>query len=346
MKRIHTTAAALALLLLACGDDDVVGPTDAGDPPRGPDAAGRDAGEPPGPRVIASFDGAAYELPESLAYHDGRAYVSFLNGAVVTVDADGTVTPFGSVAIDPPGSAYGLGVAVAPDGTVYLAMSKASAESAFPAGVYRIPPIGGEGALFASHPSLYIPNDIDLGTDGSVYVTADGTIFRSEASGGELEAWKEDPLLASTDGATGPCGTRSSPFPIGANGIEVEGDRVVAGNTETGSLLTIAIEPDGSAGEIATVVMDSALCGVDGLVGDGTGSYLVTALGTTLARVSRDGWAIATVHEGEPFRSPAGVDVGELGGSREAIVSSPDFHAAFGAGGPPSAMPAVIAVPL
>ena len=354
MNPIQTTAALLALLFtLACGDDGVVAPTDAGpEPPRGwpdggPDGgpdSGLDAGDPFGPRVVATFDGASYELPESLAYHDGLAYVSFLNGAVVTVDAAGTVTPFGSVAIDPPGSAYGLGIAVAPDGTVYLAMAKASADSPFPSGVYRIAPGGGDGALFASHPSLYIPNDIDIGASGSVYVTADGTIFRIGVGGGELEAWKEDPLLASTDGATGPCGARTSPFPIGANGIEVEADRVVVGNTETGSLLAVAIEADGSAGAIGTIAMDPALCGVDGLTHES--AYLVTARGSALVRVSLDGSAIATVYEGEPFRSPAGVDLGAFGGSIHAIVSSPDFHAAFGAGGPESAMPALIAVRL
>jgi sugar lactone lactonase YvrE len=298
-------------------------------------------------RVVAEFDGASFELPESLAYHDGKAYLSFLNGSVVTVDAAGARTEFGSIAIDPPGSAYALGIAVA-GGTAYVAMAKASADSTFPAGIYRIPASGGAGTLFASHPALYLPNDVDVDAQGNLYITADGAVFKKTgASPGEAELWKEDPLLASSDGATGPCGARTSPFPIGANGIEVESSRVVVGNTESGSLVTIAIGADGAAGAATTLVMSaSQLCGIDGLVGDTDGSYLATALGTSLVRISADGSAISVVHAGAPFRTPAGVDVGAFGGGHQAIVANPDFEHAFGAGGPASASPNLTAVPL
>jgi hypothetical protein len=330
---------ATVLSLGACADKpDHVDTT----PDAGPDAA------LPVTRVVAEFDGASFELPESLAYHAGKAYLSFLNGSVVTVDATGTRAAFGSVPIEPPGSAYALGIAAAQDGTVYVAMAKASADSTFPAGVYRIPAAGGVGALFASHAALYLPNDVDVDAQGNLYITADGAIFKKTgASPGAAELWKEDALLASTDGSSGPCGARTSPFPIGANGIEVQTGRVVIGNTETGSLVTIGIAADGSAQAATTLVMNAAqLCGIDGLVGDADGSFLATALGSNLVRVAADGTWISLIHSGAPFRTPAGVDVGTFGSSRHAIVANPDFEHAFGAGGPASAQPNLTAVPL
>jgi hypothetical protein len=337
MNRNNLSAAMVIILVAsvgACAEDAMGAPTDGG-----VTAAAV---------VVTEFDGAAFELPESLAYYRGLAYVSFLNGSVVTVAADGVVRSFGAVPIEPAGSAYGLGVAVGSDGSVYLAMAAASAESTFAPGVYQIPASGGEGTLFASHPELYIPNDIAVAADGTVYVTADGRVYRTGAEANLLDVWAEDALLASTTGdASAPCGPRTSPFPIGANGIEVESDRVVVGNTELGSLVAIPVGGDGTAGSPAALVTDTALlCGVDGLVGDADGSYLVTALGTSLLRVSPDGVDIVTLHSGAPFRSPAGVDVGAFGDSRQAIVSSPDFHAAFGEGGPASAVPTLITVSL
>jgi hypothetical protein len=319
-----------ALCLPGCGDD--------GSP------AGADA---PEVRVVAEFDAAAFELPESLAYYDGKAYLSFLNGSVVTVDAAGTRAAFGSVAIEPAGSAYALGIAVH-SGSVYVAMAKASGESTFPAGIYRIPASGGTGTLFASHPDLYLPNDVDVDAQGNLYVTADGALFKkSGESPGQAEIWKQDPLLASSDGETGPCGARTSPFPIGANGIQVEAGRVVVGNTESGSVVTIPIGADGAAGDATTLVQSaSELCGIDGLAGDADGSFLATALGTSLVRISADGSAISVLHAGAPFRTPAGVDVGVFGSRRHAIVANPDFEHAFGAGGPSSASPNLTAVPL
>lgn len=268
---------------------------------------------------------------------------------MVTVDGRGAVSELGAVPIDPPGSAYGLGVAVAPDGAVFVAVAAASPSSTFPPGVYRIPAGGGAGSLFASHDELVIPNDVDLDGEGNLYITADGAIFRrAGASPGTAEIWLEHPLLASSDGtASAPCGVRGSPFPIGANGIAVLADRVVVGNTEAGSLIAIPIAADGGAGDPGVLVADTAyLCGIDGLASDGDGGFVATAHGSSVLAVDGDGSGIAVIHEGAPLRSPAGVDVGAFGSRRQAIVANPDFEAAFGSGGPASAEPNLTAIPL
>jgi sugar lactone lactonase YvrE len=340
--------------LAACGGGgattDAGGATDAAidhDAYVAPVDGGADAGAP-APTVIAELDGAMFQLPESVAYHGGLAYLSLLNGSVVTVDAAGTVTPFGSVPIVPAGSAYALGIAVASDGTVYLAMTPASATSTFAAGVYRIPAAGGTGALFASHPELFIPNDVDLDAAGNLYITADGRIYRMTGGApGTAEIWLDSTLLASTDGTTGPCGMRTSPFPIGANGIAVDGSRVVVGNTETASVIAIPITASGAAGAPSVLAMDPpTLCGIDGLARDADGTFLAVVLGQSVVRISSDAATRTTVHSGLPLRTPAGVDVGDFGGRRQALVSCPDFEEAFGAGGPASAMPNLTAIPL
>jgi hypothetical protein len=328
------------------GDRDAAVERDAYVPPG--DGGSSDDAATPGAAIVAELDGAMFELPESVAYHAGLAYLSLLNGSVVTVDATGTVAPFGSVAIDPPGSAYALGIAVAGDGTVFLAMTPASATSTFAAGVYRIDASGGAGTLFASHPELFIPNDVDVDASGTLYITADGRIYRMTGSTpGTAEIWIESPLLASTDGTTGPCGMRTSPFPIGANGIAIDGSRVVVGSTETASLITIPIAATGAAGTASVLAMDPAtLCGIDGLARDADGTFLAAVLGRSIVRISNDGATRTTVHDGLPLRTPAGVDVGDFGGRRQALVSSPDFEEAFGAGGPASAMPNLTAIPV
>lgn len=342
-------AASLAAGVAAagCGDD--------GDPAAGPDAApdaavAADAEPPAGPSIVAEFDGASFQLPESVAFHAGAAYASFLSGQVVKIEPDGEVVDIGAVAIDPAGSAFGLGIAVAGDGAVYLAMARASAASPFAPGIYRIPPEGGAGTLFASHPTMTVPNDLAIDADGTLYITDGpaGALFRKlGADPGDAEPWLDDPLLDPSAVQPGPCGARSSPFPIGANGIVVEPDRVLVGNTEHGAVIAIPIEDDGAAGAPAHLLLvPGALCGIDGLTRDDDGSLLATVLGSQLVRIAPTGTAITTLHAGLPLRTPAGVDVGTFGAARAAIVVSPDFEAAFGPGGPASAEPNLVSIPL
>ena len=120
---------------------------------------------------------------------------------------------------------------------------------------------------------------------------------------------------------------------------------MIVGNTESGTLVAIPVQSDGTAGAVEMLVMDTTeLCGIDGLVGD-TDGYLATVLGSVLVSISADGSSIEELHAGAPFLTPSGVDVGTFGSARQALVVNPDFEAAFGAGGPSSAMPNLTAVP-
>lgn len=293
------------------------------------------------PSIIASFDGAKFELPESVASSNGVAYVSFLNGSVARVTADGAVTAFGNVPIDPPGSAFAEGITVDAAGNVYVAVTLASETSSFAApGVYKIGAAGGAGTLYASNPAMKLPMDLKLDGTGNLYVTeGNGTIFKlTGTTAGTAALWKHDRLLEAAP-QPGPCGARTAPFPIGANGIVVEADRVVVSNLETAAVVAIAIQPDGSAGAASDLVTSpAALCGIDGFAADGNAYLAVSYSKQSLVRIAPDG-TVTTLYEGLPFRTPTGVTVGTFGTARQALVSSTDYFDAFGAGGLASAQP-------
>lgn len=317
-------------LLVACGDGT----------PDGGDGA---------PRIVATFDGSMFQFPESLTLHGGDAFVSFINGHVMRVTAAGVKSEFGSVPITTTANApdaYALGVASDTAGNIYLALVKASGTSPFPAGIYKIPAAGGVGTIFATDPAMSIPNDIDLDAAGNLYVTHDGTIFKATPSG-TVTTWKADPLLASAAAQPGPCGTRTSPFPIGANGIVVEANRVFVGNSESGSLIQIPIEAGGIAGAATAISADTAkICNIDGLARDSDGTYLATVFGgAAIVRISADGTKTTTVLAGLPLQGAAGVDVGAFGSSRAIVISSPDFEHGLD-GTPATSSPNLVAVPV
>ena len=303
-----------------------------------PDAAIADSGTPDGGapaevQIVHPFDSAAYEFPESVALYDGDAYVTLaVDGRIVRVEPDGTTTSFGSVPIPVPMSAFALGIAMGPDGAAYVALAKVDPTSAAIPGVYRIAPEGGAGTLFASHPMMTIPSDVDLDASGSLYITEapTGIVFRVAPAGGVATIWLDDPLLDPAATATGPCGMRSSPFPIGANGIVVEASRVIVNNTETASIVSIPITAGGDAGTAATLVTDCALlAGTDGLSRDVEAGWLTTVQSTHgLVRIAEDG-ALTELARGAPLTSPAAVDVGDFGAPDTAVIANSAFGDLF-----------------
>jgi sugar lactone lactonase YvrE len=301
---------------------------------------------PPEPRLVRDFSAAAYEFPESVALHGGSAYVTFaLDGRVVRVAADGTQTDFGRVPIPAPMSAFALGIAIDGSGAAFVALVKADPTGPAVPGVYRIAPTGGDATLFASHPALFAPNDLDFDAAGNLYVTdgVGGAVYRVGPAGGEAVVWADHALLDPAPTADGPCGPRTAPFPIGANGIAIEPGRVVVNNTETASIVAIPVLADGSAG-VPSVVATSCevLAGTDGLARD-DGSWLTTVQSTNaLVRVEDDG-TLVELHRAGLFRSPAAVDVGTFGDRRSAVIASSAFAELFS--GMP-AMPALVALDL
>lgn len=360
---IYLFTAALALAGVGCGDDDGGGGVDAGrdsgtadampgDAPA--DAGGDDGGDEDGGgddggdgdggdgdggvaqpvTVIHDFDGAMFQLAESVVLHGGRAYVSLApTGQIAEVQADGTTDlSYGTVNVGA-GEAYALGVAAEPDGDLFVAVSKITVASAIVTGVYRIPAGGGmaDAAPFITNPMFGFVNDIAIDAEGSFYITdaMTGRIYKAPSIGGIATLWSDDALLLPA-ADPGPCGMRVAPFPIGVNGIHVDTDHVVVANTETASIVRIEIASDGTAGAATTIAMDCAtLAGADGIAKEADGSWIVAVQGlNAVTRVLADGTR-EVLSMGPPLYGPASVDIGDFGGTTQAVIVNASFAEAL-----------------
>ena len=241
-------------------------------------------------QTFVRFDPAAGEFPEGIAIDKtGDVYVSMiLLDQIRKIDQNGAkavVAQFG------PGSGP-AGLAVAPDGTLYVAMSAFNLQTGEtdPAlrGVYRVRRDGTTERLPGTGAMLF-PNDVRLDPQGNVYATdtAGGAVWRVPR-GGTAALWAKHPLLEG-DGSFG------FPFKIGANGIAVRHDEIIVGNPERGLLARIPVQPDGAAGTPTLLAESPALVGVDGIALDVHGSvYAGIGFQNLVVRV-RDGGVIDTL---------------------------------------------------
>ncbi|HSO36688.1 MAG TPA: hypothetical protein VLT33_29385, partial [Labilithrix sp.] len=308
---------------------------DAPDAARPDSSAATDA-EAPAIAVGVSFDAARFELAEGLALRDGNAYVSLAPlGRIVKVTPSGTVSDYASV---PPGfnDGYTLGLAFDAQGALFAAQTRNSPTAAVVPGIYKIPSTtdgGLVGAPFATDPGMTFPNGIAVDAQSNLLVTdsASGIVFRVTPAGA-VTHWKEGAELSGSPACPGPL-----PFPIGANGIARTADAVFVTNTAKGSIVRIAVAPDGSAGALTTVVADCKYLGLDGLAVDADGSLIVAQNGAPgrLLRVTNAG-AVSVLHDGAPLDGPGSVVIANAWkGRRTALVTSTAFFSVGVDGGAP-----------
>jgi sugar lactone lactonase YvrE len=229
--------------------------------------------------TLASFDLGAGELPEGVAVdHGGNIFVSL----TAPVSEIRKIAPNGeqTTLVDLGLGGFGpLGLAVDARGNVY-----AAANSFDPAtqGVYRITPDGTATRLPGTG-AIGFPNGLAFDQRGNLYVAdASGVVWRIPR-GGEAEVWSDDPRLVG-DGSAG------AGVPIGANGITYRTKEIVVGNTDLGTLLSIPILPDGSAGDVTVLVDDPAIFGIDGLTVDARGTiYACVIAQSTVVRIGAGG---------------------------------------------------------
>src|SRR5512143_1485245 len=199
-------------------------------------------------RVVAYFDLAGGQQPENIALEpDGSADLTFALGRqVARVTRTGQTHVVATLpapragAICAPGApgVLTMGIARAPDGTLYVNYCTGTAELQ---GIWRIKR-GGAPVRIAALPPTGVPNGLALDRRTGYLYAADsrlGLIWRVSAAGGRPRVWANGPALAPTS------------F-VGANGIKVHGNAIWASNSDRGTLMRIPLRRDGSASVVQT----------------------------------------------------------------------------------------------
>lgn len=218
--------------------------------------------------VEAGPDGTLY-LAESRGEDYATGDKSQVHAAVIARAADGTERTFFTL---PTGSTAGV-MAVAPDGTLYLAVTGGGR------GLWRIGP-DGQGRLLAALPDGSFPNGVTLAPDGGVYVAdaALGTIWHVDRTSGDVTRAYEGQALRAR---------RFVALPPGANGIHVFRDRVYVTNSDAGTLLRLSPAADGTLHDPQVVVQ--GVPADDFAIDDDGTIYLTTHIYDTIVRVDPDG---------------------------------------------------------
>jgi len=184
-----------------------------------------------------------------------------------------------------------IGVETAPDGTVYVAVATQDDQ----AGVWEVPPDGEATQLVGISG---FPNDIHYDTDRErllVTESQNGVVY-AVTTDGNRSTWLDDDRLATES--------------FGANGItrDADGDIYVAvtrAPEETGRLLRVPIESDGSAGETTTFFEGAEIFGADGITSRDGDIYVAANSQNRVVRVTADGTTetVATGDDGLVFPS-------------------------------------------
>ncbi len=260
-------------------------------------------------KIVASFDPAAGELPEGVAVKGGFAYVGFAPlGEIARVDLrDGKAERFAKLPKPVPNKGFLTGLAFGGDGLLYAAL--VSFDPSVQPGIYRVPAAGGDATLFAKHPDMAFPNGLAFDAAGSLFVSDSGAgaVFKVDAAG-ETSAWASGDLLA---GDKGDCGGSGNAFSIGANGLVLHDGALYTTNTDRGSLVRIAIGPDGSSGRPEPFAGPdcAALAGADGLTATDDGAFVVAVnRQNKIVRVTGNGAVEIVASGGAELDFPASVD--------------------------------------
>jgi DNA-binding beta-propeller fold protein YncE len=328
-KRLQTVLSVVVMGLAACAEA-APGGGKAATPPL--------AAAPAAPTMVTAFDPAAGELPEGVATKGGFAYVGFAPlGEIAKIEiGTGTRTRFAKLPRPVPNKGFMTGLTFGPDGLLYAAL--VSFDPSVQPGVYRVSAAGGDASLFAKDPKMVFPNGLVFDSAGELFVTdsAAGTIFKIARSGA-VTPWASSTLLS---GDPTQCGGSGNPFPIGANGLAERGGAFFATNTDRGSIVRVAINPDGSAGApgIAVGPDCAALAGADGLTVDPRGDFVVAVnRQDKVVRVAKTG-GIEVLATGGPVDFPA-----SLAWSGTTMIST-NFALANASSGKP-ARPGLLAIP-
>jgi sugar lactone lactonase YvrE len=224
--------------------------------------------------------------------------------------------------VDPSGNTVTLASVVLPEGGVLLGLEEHAGSvyalvSAGPAsGVHVISRSTGSVSQVATLPADSFPNDLVFGDRGQIYVsdTAGGRILEVQPFG-EVRTWFASPLIQGNVADPGPLG-----IPIGANGIAWAPDRksLYVAVTEGARVVEIPVDSDGSAGEAVVVAEAPSLGGADGIVFGPDGTLYVTSfVQNHVVAIDIDTGNVEVVLSGDSYHAPA------------TAVFSPDFETLY-----------------
>lgn len=207
--------------------------------------------------MILDLDPTVGENPEGVAVDKkGNVFASVApTGELLKIDKKGNVSTLASFN---PGAGFLLGMTTDGPGNVYVALGSFDENT----GVYRVTP-SGDVSQVASMSAGTFPNDLVFDKSGNLYITESiaGAVYKLPKDG-DLEVWFQDDLLFG-DPEISPV-----PFPIGANGIALDGDSLVVSNSQQPRLVRIPMDGDGDPGDPEVLVEDDLLLGADGIALD------------------------------------------------------------------------------
>lgn len=243
--------------------------------------------EPSTGTETATAGGAAVEtlvsvggdrVPENVAFGpEGALYFGITAGELRRVPAEQTGAT--GLTLDDteqvatlPGA---IGVETAPDGTAYVAVATQDDQ----AGVWSVSP-GGEASQLTAIGGF--PNDIlfDSDRDRLLVTESQNGVVYAVTPRGERTTWLDDDRLDTES--------------FGANGLTRDADGTVyvavtrAGN-ETGRLVRVPVESDGTAGEPSTFLEGGSIFGADGITARDGDIYVAANSQNRVVRVTQDG---------------------------------------------------------
>jgi sugar lactone lactonase YvrE len=199
-------------------------------------------------------------------------------GKIWKVRPDGSSKLFATL-IQNPDDGYLLGLVVASDGTLYAAVVGCNVLGMN--GVWHIDSEG-EATLAMPIPDsgcwASIPNNLAFDDKRNLYATdsADGSVWRLGPHG-HINEWVQDPLLMPTSA-------------FGANGVAYRNHSLWIVNSDTGSIIRVPINKDGSAGTPTTFVQSPLLGYPDDDNFDSCGNLWVGDIGNgNLVRIGPEG---------------------------------------------------------
>jgi hypothetical protein len=238
-----------------------------------------DAGRTPVPALVLPETPMAPQwlteaLPvatEGLAFDgNGWLYLSAADGRVLRVDSSGVAEEYAVLLpVDEgvnPGSA---GLTIGPDGAIYVCRYNAN----------RIEKVSGDPPqveVFLE--TMDTPNTVLFRDDGTLWYTSSGGNVEYQGHVGRLRVGDSTPEII-VDGI------------VYANGLAFEPDEsaLYVTSTDPGSVLRVALDTDGIAGEPEVIIDGADMAIADGLLMASDGTLLIAGFGTGRLYAWRDG---------------------------------------------------------